>query len=378
MKNISLCAAVLVLGLGAFVLRANAADDKAIPVPTVTIYGVAHLSADYTDDGKDGNLHLSSNSSRLGFKGGVKLDQLDVIYQLESLVNLDQSGDVFATRNSYVGVSGRYGKLYGGRYDTPFKQAGIATDLFIDRVGDYRNIAGVGGKGFDLRANNIILFETPAYFGLKATLAYATKDSTNYSDLASGNVCYKTNGLQIMAAYEWHGRALTGTAPGTFYTVSDKVDKDSGELLLTTHATAATISDENETGIRFSASYALSRLTLIGLYEKLSDITGTSDANRDTYGGGFIVDLGNDYALRGEYLRTGGTKGKDGTDAAQYAGAVDKKLADSTTIYVAYAIMDNGTASTLSSTGGGHGDKVAPVAKGENVQSASFGIIYKF
>jgi predicted porin len=378
MKSISLCAAVLVLGLGAFVLRTNAADEKAIPVPPVSIYGIAHLTTDYTDDGKVGNLHLSSNSSRLGFKGGVKLDQFEVIYQLESLVNLDQSGDVFATRNSYVGVSGEYGKLYGGRHDTPFKQAGIATDLFIDRIGDYRNIAGVGGKGFDLRASNIILYETPSCFGLKATLAYATKDSTNYSDLASGNVCYKTNGLQLMAAYEWHGRALTGTPPGSYTTVGDKVDKDSGQPLVVTHATAATISDENETGIRFSASYKLSRLTLIGLYETLRDITGTKDANRDTYGGGFIVDLGADYALRGEYLRTGGVKGKDGTDAAQYAGAVDKKLSDSTTLYVAYALMDNGSASTLSATGGGHGDKVAPIDKGKNVQSGSFGIIYKF
>lgn len=367
---------VAVMVFGVVMARSNAADQKS--APTITIYGVAHVSADYTDNGADGGMYLSSNSSRLGFKGGEKLnDDFDLIYQLESQVNLNNSGDVFASRNSYVGVKCACGQLWGGKYDTPFKQAGVATDLFIDRIGDYRNIAGNAGK-FDLRANNIVLYQTPSCAGLNATIGYAMADGTNYNDLASANISYQTNNLQLMAAYEIHGRAMTGTAASSAYEVSSAIDPATGQNKVVLVTTPGKLSEDNESGIRFSASYKLNMVKLIGLYEKLFDIGGVPDTDRETYGGGFIVDLSHGYALRGECLSAGKTGDKNGTGAIEYAGGVDKKLSDSTTIYIAYATMDNGSASSLSATGGGHGSKVSPAAEGDSVKSGSFGIIYTF
>jgi predicted porin len=358
------------------VLRSNAADDT--PVPTISIYGLAHVSADYTDNGSSGGTYLSSNSSRLGFKGGAKLnDDFAVIYQLESQVNLNGSGGVFASRNSYVGFNGEFGQLWGGIYDTPFKQACDLTDLVRDRIGDYKNIAGNAGK-FDLRPNNMVLYQTPACAGLNATLGYAMADGTNYSDLGSANICYKTNNLKLMAAYEVHGKAITGTAASSAYEVSSAIDPLTGQNKVVTVTTPAKLSEDNESGIRFTASYTFNAIELIGLYEKLFDVGGLPNNDRETYGGAFILDMSRGYALRGECLSAGKTGDKDGTEAIEYAGAVDKKLSANTTIYISCATMDNGSASSLTATGGGHGSKVSPAAAGDSVQSESLGVIYTF
>src|SRR5690606_81308 len=97
----TLCA----LAIGATILTpmmASAADVK--------IYGRAHVSLDYLDDGKDYNeVGLSSNASRLGFKVDQKInDDLNVFAQIEQEVNFasgsqDSKGVDFSTRDTFVG-----------------------------------------------------------------------------------------------------------------------------------------------------------------------------------------------------------------------------------------------------------------------------------
>ncbi len=55
----------------------------------VKVYGRAHVSLDYLDDGKDYNeVGLSSNSSRLGFKAEQKLENgMTVFGQIEQEIN---------------------------------------------------------------------------------------------------------------------------------------------------------------------------------------------------------------------------------------------------------------------------------------------------
>lgn len=100
----TLCA----LAVGATLLTpalAMAADVK--------IYGRAHVSLDYLDDGADYNeVGLSSNSSRLGFKAEQKLENgMTVFGQIEQEINFasgnqdDKSVD-FSTRDTFVGLKG--------------------------------------------------------------------------------------------------------------------------------------------------------------------------------------------------------------------------------------------------------------------------------
>src|SRR5574344_717566 len=77
----------------------------------VKVYGRAHVSLDYLDDGKDYNeVGLSSNSSRLGFKAEQKLENgMTVFGQVEQEVNFpsgaedEDDGVNFATRDTFVG-----------------------------------------------------------------------------------------------------------------------------------------------------------------------------------------------------------------------------------------------------------------------------------
>src|SRR5690554_196374 len=106
----------------------------------VTIYGRAHVSVDYLDDGaKYSKTNLSSNSSRLGFKGSHDISpDLKAFFQIEQQINFatgnSKGGNEFATRDTFVGLGGNFGALQVGRFDSPFKTARGPFNLFGDQV----------------------------------------------------------------------------------------------------------------------------------------------------------------------------------------------------------------------------------------------------
>ena len=107
------------------------------------IYGKLNLSIDY--DGGNGastNSDLISNASRVGMKGDFEInDKLTGIYQLEYQVDVaNNSSSTFKTRNSFLGITGNFGTIRVGTYDTPLKRAGLKADLFNDLRGDIKNI----------------------------------------------------------------------------------------------------------------------------------------------------------------------------------------------------------------------------------------------
>ena len=155
------------LAIGATILTpvmAAAADVK--------IYGRAHVSLDYLDDGQDYNeVGLSSNSSRLGFKAEQELENgMTVFGQIEQEINFasgaqNNSGVDFATRDTFVGLKGDFGQARVGRFDSPFKVARSPVNFFGDMVGDVRNVTRVGEQRFDERNENTIEYKSPKFGG---------------------------------------------------------------------------------------------------------------------------------------------------------------------------------------------------------------------
>src|SRR5690554_2638521 len=132
----------------------------------VKVYGRAHVSLDYLDDGADYNeVGLSSNSSRLGFKAEQKLENgMTVFGQVEQQINFasgekDDKSINFATRDTFVGLKGDFGQARVGRFDSPFKVARGPVNFFGDMVGDIRNVTRADMK-FDERNENTIEYKS--------------------------------------------------------------------------------------------------------------------------------------------------------------------------------------------------------------------------
>src|SRR4029077_8665248 len=78
---------------------------------------------------------VTSNSSNIGFRGVEDLGGgLKAIFQIESAIGFDNqatfgtntangtaTGGGFATRNTNVGLSGNWGTVFAGQWDTPYK-----------------------------------------------------------------------------------------------------------------------------------------------------------------------------------------------------------------------------------------------------------------
>src|SRR5690606_24027082 len=129
-----------------------AAAIPAVARADVTVYGRAHVSADLLDDGKDqAEVNISSNSSRLGFKGNHEINpDLKAFFQIEQEVLFGSKvGSTLNTRDTFVGLSGNFGAVQAGRFDSPFKVARGPANLFGDQVGDMKNLARVEKAKFD-------------------------------------------------------------------------------------------------------------------------------------------------------------------------------------------------------------------------------------
>lgn len=221
----TLCA----LAIGATILTpvmASAADVK--------IYGRAHVSLDYLDDGKDYNeVGLSSNSSRLGFKVDQKInDDLNVFAQIEQEVNFasgsqDSKGVDFSTRDTFVGLkSNTYGQARVGRFDSPFKAARGPINFFGDMVGDVRNVTRVGNLKFDERNENTIEYKSPKFGGgFNVLAAMSMHSGTQIDKDANGEgiddnkaydlaLTYKAGPIDAAAAYEKYDENAANAAGG--------------------------------------------------------------------------------------------------------------------------------------------------------------------
>jgi len=193
----------------------------------VTIYGKMHVSLDFfksqVNNGDNiGDIQVSSNSSRIGFKGSEDLGGgLKAIWQVESGVNVNnQQGNTWSTRNSFVGLSGGWGTFIAGKHDTPVKIISRKLDPFGDTIFDTRAIMGTtatGANRFNLRTSNTVAYISPSWGGFSvigAFVADAGDNSSVHSDndnkAFSGSATYSNGPLYAALGYEWHDDNIGG------------------------------------------------------------------------------------------------------------------------------------------------------------------------
>src|SRR5437660_9112289 len=196
---------------------------------------------------------VTSNSSNIGFRGAQPLGGgLRAFFQIESAVGFDNQatfgantangspvGGGFATRNTNVGVSDAWGRVFLGQWDTPYKVISGAVDpiyftgiaytgaligspgfgvapvtngnVTLNAAGT--TFANVANASFERRQGNSAQYWTPNFGGLSGKLAYSVNEgkSANSSSVTrinpriwSANLEYDKGPLYLATGYEVH------------------------------------------------------------------------------------------------------------------------------------------------------------------------------
>jgi predicted porin len=289
--------ALIALGANALAARAAAADIAA----DVEVYGtlVPHVElmettgatplserasarqvadAAFTGINEPARLRVTQGTSHIGFRGSVDLlDDLKVVWQIESGVPVD--GDpvlnTFATRNSRAGLSGAWGTVFFGIWDTPYKWASlpVINPIAAGFVADYTAL--IGSPGFNVGALNLspgyvanavpgpspvprsnaafyrrdsnnIQYWSPNFYGFWLRASYTTNEFSRaarpaagqnpevpeiHPDIFSGLLSYDNGPLKLRYAIELHrdyfGLSLIGGSPGG--TATNPTSRDVGQ-----------------------------------------------------------------------------------------------------------------------------------------------------
>jgi len=191
----------------------------------VTIYGVADISgqgfsqsnvkggaADANGYNGGNTFNMQSNSSLMGFKGTEDLGNgLKALFQAESELQLT-GGAAVATatsnnlfkqiRDSYVGLSSKYGTVLGGYLSTPMRSSLTSFDVMPGATGssqiDKQMTAmrfGATGAQFQtaIRAT-AIAYAMPTLYGFDASIAYTGSNNNGTTNATTPTSCSTTTG----------------------------------------------------------------------------------------------------------------------------------------------------------------------------------------
>ena len=183
------------------IAAALAVLPTAAAMADVTLYG--NIEADI-ENGKsnsyvfapkaDGKLNsgtrIDDTGSLIGFKGTEDLGNgLKAIWQVEQGLNIDGTtgsasgnnyNNTFATRDSFVGLEGAFGKVRLGRLSTYLNSDMEKADAWIYGKG-VNGLTYSSANILDGRVNNAIRYDSPELYGFKGTLLYGADEVRAYA-----------------------------------------------------------------------------------------------------------------------------------------------------------------------------------------------------
>ncbi|EEG10472.1 porin [Pseudogulbenkiania ferrooxidans] len=153
----------------------------ALPVAAmadVTLYGKIKVGVENTKTGNAGSInHIDDLGSRIGFKGSEDLGNgLKAIWQVEQAISVDNggTGNTWATRDSFIGFQGDFGKVRLGRLSN------YQNDSMED-VDPWNYSSPAMGLGTftrnDTRYNNAIAYDSPEFAGFSGRVLYGVDEA---------------------------------------------------------------------------------------------------------------------------------------------------------------------------------------------------------
>ncbi len=337
----------------------------------VDIYGSINLSVERVDDGVDSWTRMvTNNNSFIGFKGAEDLGGgLKAVWQLESNVSFDgsqtvDSGNLFGTRNTFLGLAGGFGTVVAGVHDTPYKMATGPLDNFVGTLGDYNgvfgNAAGNPSSIFDLRTANTIAYLSPKFGGFDVKAAYVMGREgaeTGLNDRSSAwslSGTYANGPLFATAAYEKHNSVgTTGCNNGATCLDQGMDDRDAWKV---------------------GVGYTIAGFKLGAIYESIDGDGAQKAIEHKSWGlnGSYAIGAFN---LKAAYAKAGELNNVNDTGADMWAVGADYSLSKRTVVQLTYAKMDNDNAGTWDL---GQGPQVVTTVAGESPSGFSLGMKHTF
>lgn len=355
---------------------------------------------------------LRSNSSNFGLRGERPLfGGLKAVFQLESAIGVDGNASTLSGRDTFLGLAGDFGSvLYGGNIDTPYKRGvqgkdpffatGVATQKAIlgspgFNVTSVNAVAGstVGGNaaaaqqqnaGFDIRANNLLMYRSPVVRGFSAELGYGLNEQKSSSaaaaqidpGLLSFHARYDMGPLWVTYAYEQHDdvfglNSLLSFVPGTGVT--------GAAFALPAGASS------KDTGNKLGVAYTLGATELLVVWERLrytTNVGAVSEYSRNAWVGSVNHRFGPSriivsYGAAGAgscTLAAGGSCSTSGLGAKHVALGYAYDVDRATSLYAFFSRVNNDIAAAYN-----FGVSGAPAAGvGADPQALALGIRYRF
>ena len=310
-------------------VRARGASAAA-PVPAGTL-GVAPSGLD-----QPARNRVTSNSSNFGIRGSDRIGtDLSAFFQVESAVAVDSGGSNIASRNTAAGLKGRWGTLFLGQWDTPYKTISGAVDpMFFTGItytgaligtpgfgvgpvtagapassGDGRTFANAANASFERRQGNSVQYWAPAFGGLTLRFAYSANESKTSSaatvtqvnpSIVSANAEYQAGIFYLGYAHEIHTDyfgldALVPAAQATPVAATAGSPKassrDQGDKLIARVKVGGTQMGVMAERLRYSRSVVPAPAAAFGSYR------------RDAYALAFTQSVGGAGTVRGLYAR---------------------------------------------------------------------------
>jgi len=353
----------------------------------VDVYGQINLSVENVDNGVDSwNRMVTNNNSFIGFKGSEDLGSgLKAVWQIEA--NLEMTGNgstasstttgadgnIFGTRNTFIGLAGGWGTVITGTHDTPYKMSTGPLDVFVGTLGDYNGVFGSAGSTansslFDLRTGNTIAYLSPKFGGFDVKAAYVM-GLEGIEGVGTGNT-----GMDASDAYSLSGTYANGPL---FVTAAYEKHNSVGTVLCIAGATCLGQGTLDRDAWKVGAGYTIGNFKIGGVYEAMDGDAGTN-IEHDTWGLMGAYQMGA-ISLKASYAQAGDVNDVADTGTDMWAVGADYALSKRTKVQLTYAKQDNDSSGVW---GLGQGASVAQgggtAGAGEAVSGFSLGLVHSF
>lgn len=367
---------------------------------------------------------VSSNTSRFGLRGTEALGGgLVAIFQLESNVSWDggnNSNSGLASRESFVGLQGSWGKVTMGHFLPPIDDLHLifgnaptlgSSILATSNLWGFGSLGNQGNGGFDVRPGNSIRYDSPNMQGFTTAWQYSARDGSGNTQQTPFGGENGDHTSEMRHAFEFGVNGIYANGPvtaGLSYTTHKKIRQYTSDSLASAGSagtSALNPFNANDDDITLTGAYDFGTimqgfgLRLGAVYEKTKYQTPTGDIKRDFWGisgtipaGGGKVYLYYGKAGKGKGSATDGesvgnlTHGGD-TGASTWEASYSYSLSPRTLLYAGYVKIDNDCKSNYSFNINGY-----PIAVGQfgatagsagdfcsgKPQGAVFGMVHNF